>query len=151
MNARGVVAYTRVTPGEIGLLGMDTAAQETVIEAEVRQRGWRLTAVHRDDCDESVGPLSRHGLRAALADAAGADVGALMVARLDRIGFASRDFQWLTWLLNEAPAQFVALDLDSTPVPPRVLTWRRFLSIWPWATGGRTSRRAGPVGLNGTK
>lgn len=109
MTRTRVVGYTRMGRAEVGSPGMSLESQAAALEEAARRRGWELVDVCRDE-REGGHALARKGLRAALSTAARPDVDALMVTRLDRIGYAARDFQWLRWLQEEASARFVALD-----------------------------------------
>lgn len=111
-----VIGYVRVSTREQGESGLGMAAQRSAIEAECTRRGWVLERVYEDVA--SGKDTRREGLAAALAALRSGLVGAMVVAKLDRLSRSTRDF---ADLLETATAQrwaLVVLDLGVDTATP---------------------------------
>jgi DNA invertase Pin-like site-specific DNA recombinase len=89
-----VVGYTRVSTGEQLDSGAGLEAQRCAIRDECGRRGWHLTKIH-EDAASGRAIAGRPGLKAALTDLESNGVGALVVAKLDRLSRSLLDFSGL--------------------------------------------------------
>jgi len=138
-----VIGYIRVSTREQGDSGLGMAAQRSAIEAECARRGWQLEHIYEDVA--SGKDTKRDGLAAALAALRSGLVGALVVAKLDRLSRSTRDF---ADLLETATAQrwaLVVLDLGvdtATPSGQLVVNVIAALAQWERQIIGTRTRDA---------
>lgn len=99
--------YCRVSTHEQANSGLGIAAQQAIIRAEARRRGWRLTL----DVDKAVSGSSvrRPALTAILGRLRPGDV--LVVSRLDRLSRSTLDFAELVERARRERWSIVALDI----------------------------------------
>lgn len=111
-----MIGYVRVSTREQADSGLGLAAQRSAITAECARRGWSLERIYEDVA--SGKDTDRPELEAALAALRSGLVGALVVAKLDRLSRSTLDF---AGLLETAKAQkwaLVLLDLGVDTAMP---------------------------------
>ena len=87
----GAIVYARSSTEELASDALTLATQHDTAADTVAGRGWWIHALALDrGVDSSVAPDERPALGRALADLAGDAVGALVVARLDRLSHSVR-------------------------------------------------------------
>ena len=87
----GAIVYARASTEELASDALALAAQHDTTAGAIKGRGWWIHASALDrGVDSSVAPTERPALGRALADLAGGAVGALVVARLDRVSSSLR-------------------------------------------------------------
>ncbi len=125
------VSYARISTAEQASSGLGLAAQREAVHAAVSLRSWTLVA-HLEDA-ASGRTLDRPSLQRALTMVDDGDVGAFVVARLDRATRSVGDFAQLLARLERREAAFVALDLGvDTSTPGGRLVANVIASVAEW-------------------
>jgi DNA invertase Pin-like site-specific DNA recombinase len=112
-----VLGYVRVSTEEQKRSGAGLAAQRSAIRQACKDRGYELLAIV-EDAGYSAKSLDRPGIVTVLDDLDSGRVGALMVAKLDRLSRSLMDFSGLMERSRSKGWALVALDLGvdtSTP------------------------------------
>lgn len=138
------IGYCRVSTDEQGESGLGLEWQHSVIEDEIRRRGWQLEHVYTDVAS-GKSLRRRHDMQAALAVLAlgGADV--LVVAKLDRLSRSVSDF---AEILAQSQEQGWALDVcdlgvdTTTPSGKMVAQIMMVLAEWEREMIGDRTRNA---------
>ncbi len=114
MQATG---YVRVSTDEQGRSGLGLDAQRQSIEAECERRGWQLAEVI-EDVGYSGKSLKRPGIQSALGKLKAGESNVLVVAKLDRLSRAIKDFADVMVDASKQGWALVALDLDVDTTTP---------------------------------
>jgi len=113
-----VIGYVRVSTDEQAQSGAGLAAQRSTIEAECERRGWRLENVYEDAGVSGKSTTGRPALAEALGALESGSVGALVVAKLDRLTRSVQDAAALLERAHRGGWALVALDLGVDTTTP---------------------------------
>lgn len=105
------IAYCRVSTAEQGDSGAGLEAQERVIRAEVKHRGWELLDVRRDVAS-GKSLRKRNELGRTLRDLRDGHADVLIVAKLDRLSRSVLDFAGIMETASNEGWSVVVLDLS---------------------------------------
>ena len=125
-----VVALFRVSTGKQVESGLGLEAQETAVEAFCLRQGWNIVSRHTERGVSGKTPLpERQGLLSALADVSALGAGALVSAKLDRIGRDSLVLMTCEKVLASKGARLVSAAGEGTESedPAQILV-RRIMS-----------------------
>lgn len=149
-----VVGYCRVSTAEQGDSRAGLEAQESAIRAEVKRRGWELTAV-RVDVASGKSLRKRPELAVALGDLKEHRADTLIVAKLDRLSRSVLDFAGVMETANAQGWTLAVLDLgvDTTTTNGRLIA-HIMIALAQWEReliGDRTKSALSAVRARGTK
>jgi DNA invertase Pin-like site-specific DNA recombinase len=119
-----VIAYTRLSKGERGALGLE--AQRTVIEAECARRGWQPDV--RVEIQSAARAANRAVLQHALRELERGD--AFVVAKLDRLARSVGDFCELAKRAEREGWALVVLDPALDMTTPMGMAFAQMLAVF---------------------